>query len=67
VRLAPAAAGYLIASHGGAQPGYRRALRALDLEPLFDLGLAHGEGTGALLALPLLAAAARVLAELGRS
>ncbi|HTE56724.1 MAG TPA: nicotinate-nucleotide--dimethylbenzimidazole phosphoribosyltransferase [Kofleriaceae bacterium] len=65
VRLAPAAAGYLIASHGGARPGYRRALRALELEPLFDLGLAHGEGTGALLALPLLDAAARVLVEVG--
>jgi nicotinate-nucleotide--dimethylbenzimidazole phosphoribosyltransferase len=67
VRLAPAAAGYLIASHGGARPGYRHALRALDLEPLFDLGLAHGEGTGALLALPLLDAAGRVLVELGRA
>jgi len=67
VRLAPAAAGYLIASHGGARPGYRRALAALALEPLFDLGLAQGEGTGALLALPLLDAAARVLVELGRS
>jgi nicotinate-nucleotide--dimethylbenzimidazole phosphoribosyltransferase len=67
VSLAPAAAGYLIAAHGGARPGYRRALQALSLEPLFDLGLAHGEGTGALLALPLLDAAARVLVELGRA
>jgi nicotinate-nucleotide--dimethylbenzimidazole phosphoribosyltransferase len=67
VRLAPAAAGYLVASHGGAHPGYRSALRALALEPLFDLGLAHGEGTGALLAVPLLEAAARVLAELGHA
>jgi nicotinate-nucleotide--dimethylbenzimidazole phosphoribosyltransferase len=62
-RLAPATGGYLIASHGGSQPGYRRALRALELEPLFDLGLAKGEGTGAILALPLLDAAARVLCE----
>jgi len=67
VRLAPAAAGYLVASHGGAQPGYRCALRALGLEPLFELGLAHGEGTGALLAIPLLDAAARVLVEVGGS
>jgi nicotinate-nucleotide--dimethylbenzimidazole phosphoribosyltransferase len=63
--LAPAVGGYLIAAHGGARPGHRRALRALGLDPLFDLGLAHGEGTGALLALPLLDAAARVLVELG--
>ena len=66
VRLAPAAAGYLVASHGGASPGYRAGLRALGLEPLFDLGLAHGEGTGALLAVPMMDAAARVLAEVGR-
>jgi nicotinate-nucleotide--dimethylbenzimidazole phosphoribosyltransferase len=66
VRLAPAAAGYLIASHGGASPGHRAGLRALALEPLFDLGLAHGEGTGALLAVPMMDAAARVLAEVGR-
>jgi nicotinate-nucleotide--dimethylbenzimidazole phosphoribosyltransferase len=63
--LAPAARDYLIAAHGGARPGHRRALRTLGLDPLFDLGLAHGEGTGALLALPLLDAAARVLVELG--
>jgi nicotinate-nucleotide--dimethylbenzimidazole phosphoribosyltransferase len=66
VRLAPAAAGYLVASHGGASPGYRAGLRALGLDPLFDLGLAHGEGTGALLAIPMMDAAARVLAEVGR-
>jgi nicotinate-nucleotide--dimethylbenzimidazole phosphoribosyltransferase len=67
VRLAPAVAGYLIASHGGARPGHRVALGSLGLEPLFELGLAHGEGTGALLALPMLDAAARVLCELGRA
>ncbi len=67
VRLAPAAAGYLIASHGGASPGHRVGLHALALDPLFDLGLAHGEGTGALLAVPMMDAAARVLAEIGRS
>jgi NaMN:DMB phosphoribosyltransferase len=65
VAMAPEVAGYLIASHGGARPGHRRALRVLGLDPLFDLGLAHGEGTGALLALPLLDSAARVLVELG--
>jgi len=51
--LAPAVAGYLIAAHGGTQPSHRRALAALGLTPLFELGLARGEGTGAALALPL--------------
>ncbi len=64
-RLAPAVAGYLFAAHGGTRPGYRPALTALGLEPLFDLGLSHGEGTGALLAIPLLDAAARVLEDAG--
>jgi nicotinate-nucleotide--dimethylbenzimidazole phosphoribosyltransferase len=63
-RLQPAAAGYLVAAHaGGASAGHRRALAALELAPIFDLGLAHGEGTGALLAVPLIDAAARVLGE----
>ncbi len=64
-RLAPATTGYLFAAHAGARPGYRAALGALGLEPLFDLGLSHGEGTGALLAVPLLEAACRVLSDLG--
>ena len=63
-RLAPATTGYLFAAHAGARPGYRAALGALGLEPLFDLGLSHGEGTGALLAVPLLEAAGRVLSDL---
>lgn len=62
-RLAPAVVGYLFAAHGGTRPGYRPALTALGLEPLFDLGLSHGEGTGALLAIPLLDAATRVLED----
>jgi nicotinate-nucleotide--dimethylbenzimidazole phosphoribosyltransferase len=62
-RLQPAVAGYLIAAHTGGSPGHRRALEALGLTPLFDLGLAHGEGTGAALALPLLDSAAGLLAR----
>ncbi len=64
-RLAPSTTGYLFAAHAGGRPGYRAGLTALGLEPLFDLGLSHGEGTGALLAVPLLDAAARVLGDLG--
>jgi len=60
-RISPAIVGYLFASHAGSTPCHRRALAALGLEPLFDLGLASGEGSGAALALPMLSAAALVL------
>jgi len=63
-RVAPSTTGYLFAAHAGGRPGYRAALADLGLEPLFDLGLSHGEGTGALLAVPLLDAASRVLGDL---
>ena len=61
VALAPASVGYLLAGHVSAEPGHARALAALDVEPLLDLGMRLGEGTGALLALPLVAGAARAL------
>jgi nicotinate-nucleotide--dimethylbenzimidazole phosphoribosyltransferase len=60
-RLAPAVTGYLIAAHGGTYPAHRRALAALGLTPLFELGLARGEGTGAALALALIDAAAALI------
>ncbi|MCG8417517.1 MAG: nicotinate-nucleotide--dimethylbenzimidazole phosphoribosyltransferase [Proteobacteria bacterium] len=59
--LAPRISGYLIAAHVGESAGHRRALAELGLSALFDLGLAHGEGTGAALALPLIDSAARLL------
>jgi nicotinate-nucleotide--dimethylbenzimidazole phosphoribosyltransferase len=59
--LCPAAAGYLVAGHRSTEPGAAVALAHLGLEPLLDLGLRLGEGTGALLAVPLVVAAARVL------
>jgi nicotinate-nucleotide--dimethylbenzimidazole phosphoribosyltransferase len=40
------------------EPGHRRAVQRLGLEPLLDLGLAHGEGAGAALAAGLVRAAA---------
>jgi nicotinate-nucleotide--dimethylbenzimidazole phosphoribosyltransferase len=59
--LAPALPGYLVAAHGGTLPAHRRALAALGLAPLFELGLARGEGTGAAMALPLIDGAAQLL------
>jgi nicotinate-nucleotide--dimethylbenzimidazole phosphoribosyltransferase len=64
VALAPSAADYLFAGHRSAEPGHSAALASLGLEPILDLGLRLGEGTGAVLALPVLDAAARVLAEM---
>jgi nicotinate-nucleotide--dimethylbenzimidazole phosphoribosyltransferase len=59
--LAPAAADAMVAGHRSAEPGASVALAHLGLTPLVDLGLRLGEGTGAALALPIVAAAARVL------
>jgi nicotinate-nucleotide--dimethylbenzimidazole phosphoribosyltransferase len=59
--FAPAAVGACAAGHRSAEPGHRIALAHLGLEPLLDLGMRLGEGTGALLALPVLQAAARAL------
>ena len=47
-----------------AEPGSRIALEHLELEPLLDLRMRLGEGTGGLLAVPLVQAAARTLAEM---
>lgn len=63
-RLNPAVADRLVAGHRSAEPGAGRALNDLGLDPLLDLGLRLGEGTGALLAVPLVRAAARVLADM---
>jgi len=64
VRLAPAARDYLIAAHRSREPGHATLLEALALEPLLDLGLRLGEGTGAALAMGLVDAALRVLHEM---
>ena len=62
--LAPRALGYIIAGHRSAEPGARIALEHLGLEPFLDLDMRLGEGTGGLLAVPLVQAAARMLAEM---
>ncbi|NAW35551.1 nicotinate-nucleotide--dimethylbenzimidazole phosphoribosyltransferase [Halomonas alimentaria] len=55
---------YLIFGHRSREPGHTHALAALDAQPLLDLELCLGEGTGAALAYPLLEAACRVPAEM---
>ena len=63
VALAPDAVGALVAGHRSAEPGATVGLRRLGLPPMIDLGLRLGEGTGALLAFPVVAGAVRVLHE----
>ncbi|MFL6138282.1 MAG: nicotinate-nucleotide--dimethylbenzimidazole phosphoribosyltransferase [Frankiaceae bacterium] len=63
-RLAPGAADWWIAGHRSTEPAQRAALEVLDKEPLLDLGMRLGEGSGALLAVPILQAAVRTLAEM---
>jgi nicotinate-nucleotide--dimethylbenzimidazole phosphoribosyltransferase len=54
VRLNPACRPWLLFAHRGAEPGHRHVLETLAAEPLLDLGLRLGEGSGAALAVPLL-------------
>jgi nicotinate-nucleotide--dimethylbenzimidazole phosphoribosyltransferase len=61
--LAPSAVAACFAGHRSAEPGHAIALDHLGLVPLVDLGLRLGEGTGAVLALPLVQSAARALRE----
>jgi nicotinate-nucleotide--dimethylbenzimidazole phosphoribosyltransferase len=62
--IAPALGPRLIASHRSAEPGHRVVLERLGLQPLLDLDLRLGEGSGAALALPLLRAGTLILAEM---
>lgn len=63
-QIAPRVTDYLIAGHRSTEPGHRVALDALGLDPLLDLHLRLGEGSGALLAFPLIEAAIRTLNEM---
>ena len=54
VRLNPLCRDWLIFSHRGAEQGHRHVLESLQAEPLLDLGLRLGEGSGAALAVPLM-------------
>jgi nicotinate-nucleotide--dimethylbenzimidazole phosphoribosyltransferase len=63
-RFAPGAKQWWVAGTRSTEPSQRLVLDALGLEPLLDLGLRLGEGTGALLAVHLLTAAQATLAEM---
>lgn len=64
MRMEPRVRDVVIAAHRSPEPGHAHVLEALGVEPLLDLGLRLGEGSGAALALPLLQASIAILAEM---
>ena len=62
--LVPALRDYLVFAHRSAEPGHEVVLDALGASPLLDLGMRLGEGTGALLAWPILRSAAAMLSDM---
>lgn len=59
-KTCPAVKDWCVFSHASAEPGHAAVLRAVDAEPLLDLGMRLGEGTGAALAFMLLRASADI-------
>jgi len=64
LRARPEAMAYTVFAHRSKEPGHRAMMAAIGAEPLIDLDLRLGEGTGALLAFPLLRNACAMLAEM---
>lgn len=62
--IAPACVPYMVAAHRSVEPGHGATLEWLGLDPLLDLGLRLGEGTGAALGITLCVAACRLLDEM---
>ena len=65
-RLAPGTVRAMIAGHRSAEPGHAAALAQLGLQPILEWEMRLGEGSGALVALPLLDAAAALLCDVAR-
>ena len=63
-KLCPASTPYMILAHRSAEPGHRAMTAMLGREPLLDLGMRLGEGSGAAAAMPLLDQAAAILREM---
>ena len=64
VGLTPALRDYLVFAHRSAEQGHRTVLEALDARPLLDFDMRLGEGTGALIAWPILRCAAAMMSEM---
>ena len=63
-QLAPGTARAMIAAHRSAEPGHERALAKLGLQPLLEMSMRLGEGTGALAAMPLIDQAGAILRDM---
>ena len=63
-RIAPAVLDYCVFGHVSAEAPHRQWLKLLEARPLLDLGMRLGEGSGAMLALPLLRAACAILSDM---
>jgi nicotinate-nucleotide--dimethylbenzimidazole phosphoribosyltransferase len=63
-RLAPGARQWWQAGHRSTEPAHTIALRQLELEPIIDMRMRLGEGTGAAAALPIVRAAVAALASM---
>lgn len=64
VRLCPNVRGYLVPSHASYEIGYKLAMDAMDLQPIFLLGMRLGEGSGCPLAFEVLSAACGILNDM---
>lgn len=62
--LAPGVSARVVAGHRSVEPGASAALEHLGLEPVLDLGLRLGEGSGAVLAVPIIEASARIMHDM---
>lgn len=63
-RLAPESVNYMIASHVSVEPGHKIVLQEIGLQPMLHMNMRLGEGSGSVLALSLIEAAVKVLAEM---
>lgn len=64
VRLCPNVRGYLVPSHASYEIGYKLAMEAMDLQPIFLLGMRLGEGSGCPLAFEVLSAACGIINDM---
>jgi len=62
--VCPRVADYMFAGHCSEEPGHRHLLRYIGIKPILDLGMRLGEGTGAVLAMPVIESACRLFSEM---
>ncbi|GAB6174568.1 hypothetical protein JCM15765_40460 [Paradesulfitobacterium aromaticivorans] len=66
-KLSPNSTRYMLPSHSSVEPGHLRALKIMGLEPMLNLNMRLGEGTGAALSIYLVEAAIHILEEMATS